>query len=457
MSECNKHKGMEMVQYCYECKQFMCVFCNIEHKKENPSHKIDAMSNILVTLLYDLEITNPSISSIENIQAEYDKLEFQMNTKLTKLRNRASDIKAAFIKIIDDCMFDNTKKIKEFILECKKLKNKIYMISNYPQKKEKTLEKVIAAYNSRKYSEIIEMINTVKKMNDDVILYKKNITEQVKTLHKDSSEIVEICEDQLGDSLEKIREIVMFALINLKCCKCSKKISHKIAQICTKCKNNKELMCTDCAIKCHLCSDITCQKCSEECKFCGKATCNKCSKKRDYKCNLSECNILNLESWKKLKEISGKEFKINSLLFKASRDGFNRSSFHKLCDQKGPTLTVIKSQHDKIFGGYVSKDWASNGEHVEDLNSFIFSLSENKKYERTSGTSMYCGSDNGVWFGACYIGTGNVKDNWNTDRSSCLDYSLSSTSYFTKSEHYLSGSTDSYFTVKEVEVYQVNI
>ncbi len=32
------------------------------------------------------------------------------------------------------------------------------------------------------------------------------------------------------------------------------------------------------------------------------------------------------------------------LIFRASRDGFNGQAFHSKCDNKGPTLVIIKSK-----------------------------------------------------------------------------------------------------------------
>ena len=48
------------------------------------------------------------------------------------------------------------------------------------------------------------------------------------------------------------------------------------------------------------------------------------------------------------------------LLFRASRDGFVASAFHSKCDNKGPTVTVVKSGAN-IFGGFTEKPWASPG------------------------------------------------------------------------------------------------
>ena len=46
------------------------------------------------------------------------------------------------------------------------------------------------------------------------------------------------------------------------------------------------------------------------------------------------------------------------LLFRASRDGFAASAFHSKCDNKGPTVTVVKSGAN-IFGGFTEKPWTS--------------------------------------------------------------------------------------------------
>ena len=46
------------------------------------------------------------------------------------------------------------------------------------------------------------------------------------------------------------------------------------------------------------------------------------------------------------------------LLFRASRDGFAASVFHSKCDQKGPTITVVKSG-GSIFGGFTENPWKS--------------------------------------------------------------------------------------------------
>ena len=56
------------------------------------------------------------------------------------------------------------------------------------------------------------------------------------------------------------------------------------------------------------------------------------------------------------------EHKSLSLLFKATRDGFRASDFHKNCDNKGATLVVVKAiGSETIFGGYTGIPWKSSG------------------------------------------------------------------------------------------------
>jgi len=47
------------------------------------------------------------------------------------------------------------------------------------------------------------------------------------------------------------------------------------------------------------------------------------------------------------------------LLHRASVDGWKALDFHSRCDNKGPTITVIKCTGGYVFGGFTSTAWAS--------------------------------------------------------------------------------------------------
>ena len=59
-------------------------------------------------------------------------------------------------------------------------------------------------------------------------------------------------------------------------------------------------------------------------------------------------------------------FTNTSLLYRASRDGWAASNFHSCCDNKGPTVTVVKSGN-YICGGYAEKHWESGRSYLSAL------------------------------------------------------------------------------------------
>jgi BTB/POZ domain-containing protein KCTD9 len=74
------------------------------------------------------------------------------------------------------------------------------------------------------------------------------------------------------------------------------------------------------------------------------------------------------------------DLKLN-LIYKASRDGFKAIDFHSRCDNKGATISVIKSEHGKTFGGFTNLDWNSNNIWiVGEGKSFIFQMDNNTKH-----------------------------------------------------------------------------
>jgi hypothetical protein len=60
---------------------------------------------------------------------------------------------------------------------------------------------------------------------------------------------------------------------------------------------------------------------------------------------------------KQLQEWLGEKCKWH-LCYRASRDGWSSQDFHKNCDNKGPTVVLVKA-NDCIFGGYTDQNWES--------------------------------------------------------------------------------------------------
>ena len=88
------------------------------------------------------------------------------------------------------------------------------------------------------------------------------------------------------------------------------------------------------------------------------------------------------------------------LLYRLSENGDNKSTFHELCDNKGPTLTLFQVNDGNIVGIYTPLSWDSTSEWKEDMNTFIFNLNKNQKYKKIksdTNISIRCNSSYGPW------------------------------------------------------------
>ena len=91
-----------------------------------------------------------------------------------------------------------------------------------------------------------------------------------------------------------------------------------------------------------------------------------------------QINLLNL-LYDTIKGQKGNE-NINTMetkfLFRASDHGYEGNIFHQYCDDKGPTLVIIRNEYDHIFGGYTTKSWkkVNNKYKIHDPNTFLFTV-----------------------------------------------------------------------------------
>ena len=93
---------------------------------------------------------------------------------------------------------------------------------------------------------------------------------------------------------------------------------------------------------------------------------------------VSKSNIMNNDLFKKLNDwinpLKSLKFK---LIFSATINGDNCNDFHKFCDGKGPTVTIIKVENNHIFGGYVTAPFSSYRKSHYDDKAFLFSKISN--------------------------------------------------------------------------------
>lgn len=105
-----------------------------------------------------------------------------------------------------------------------------------------------------------------------------------------------------------------------------------------------------------------------------------------------------------------------NLLFRASIDGDNIKAFHKCCDNISPTVSIIQTKDNFVFGGYTDHIWDNSSQCVTTDNTFMFSLNKNKIYNGKKGSfHIHCGTNEGPWF--C-LGSGIQGDNYFSNNKS---------------------------------------
>ena len=92
---------------------------------------------------------------------------------------------------------------------------------------------------------------------------------------------------------------------------------------------------------------------------------------KPYSKNISPSELNMLERWSNTL--------IASLCYRYSEDGPEPATFHKKCDSKKGTLTVITTKEGQVFGGYTSVSWDGDTQKRDDC-AFLFSVTQNKKF-----------------------------------------------------------------------------
>jgi len=79
------------------------------------------------------------------------------------------------------------------------------------------------------------------------------------------------------------------------------------------------------------------------------------------------------------------------LLYRLSENGDKFSTFHELCDNKGPTLILFHVNDGNIVGIYTPLSWDSTSGWKNDMDTFIFNLNKKLKCKKIiSEKSVYC-------------------------------------------------------------------
>ena len=142
-----------------------------------------------------------------------------------------------------------------------------------------------------------------------------------------------------------------------------------------------------------------------------------------------------------------------SLLFRASRDGDTIKAFHDRVDGISPTISLIETKTNYIFGGFTDHAWDSKSGCVKTNNTFMFSFNKKKIYIGKNGGQICCGNDIGPWFCG---GSGVYGDNYFKTNNSYeweLKSNMGCFDGFTEEFELVGGVKN--FMVNEVEVFKV--
>lgn len=78
------------------------------------------------------------------------------------------------------------------------------------------------------------------------------------------------------------------------------------------------------------------------------------------------------------------QFDSLKLLYRFTKDGPTFDKVYPKIADKKDTLTIVKSNYGKVFGGYASIPWTKSSKWHKDSNAFIFSLTNLHKYNQIS-------------------------------------------------------------------------
>lgn len=154
-----------------------------------------------------------------------------------------------------------------------------------------------------------------------------------------------------------------------------------------------------------------------------------------------------------------------SLIYRASRDGFNSADFHSKCDNTMNVIVIIENNYNYVFGGFTSVGWKSSFTgFIKDESAYLYSLRRNGQQSNrklpikleSSYLAIYTDSTYGPVFG----GGNDIHIRNRSDIFSGSHSNLGKTYNFDEyetiiSRSYLSGSFSGWLTAN-IEVFKIN-
>ena len=399
----NNHNN-ELEYYCKTHNVLCCVICIAKIKNKNHGKHADCViSSITDNIINEKKkLMNDNINYLEKISINIQNSINEIKNLFEKLTEGKENLKIQIQKIFTKIRNELNTREGQLISEVDSIYDKYNLNDNFlreyeklPKKIKTSLEKAKLLQNENKDDKKIMIINECIQIENNIKDYNK-INEDINKI-KNSNNITFNFSPNEIETKEELEKIKSFGKINIIYTNLYFEYSNII-------KNN----------------------------FNGQNSIVKWIKDRTKK----------------------NEIKIK-MIFKMTENGTDGKSFHKYCDNKGPTLILIKTTKNNIFGGFTPLNWENNGKiKLDESNqTFIFSLDLNKKFDMISVKKraiQECGVDSGPIFGDYDFG-------FQTNLKNGLTYANSSCNYLSNKNLELTGGNGNKedFQTEEVEVYQI--
>ena len=428
------HSNINAVAYCQKCEIYMCNKCNKVHQDLCTNHSDYIVNDNINELFNEICKEEKNHSKLNYFCKNHNKL--CCLSCIAKIKGEGigqhKDCDVFFIKEIKDekinKLKENIKYLEDFSksleLSINELKNLFNEINENKEQLKIDVQKIFTNLRNALNNREDELLNEIDKEfnniygNDDIIRKGEKFPEKIKK----SIEKGKLIEKEINNNK-------LISILN-DCITIENNINDisKINETIDKCKNNNKIK-----INLYL-NNEEINNLTEKIKNIGKSCSNQfINSKIKFDENL-------------VKDWIGKNF-TSELLFSTSKNGFKPTEFHRLCDNKGPTIIFIETKKGCIFGGYTELDWDKSDQYKTDDSTFLFSINNKAKYTRKNKLcSICCRDDLAPSFG----GDGNPDFYC---MGSCERGGLYNKNTFATKEELNNG--DSSFEVKEMEVYQI--
>ena len=444
-------ENIDAISYCGECKIYMCNKCEKFHSKLFSNHQTFNLDKRI------REIFTGFCKEPNHHQA----LEFFCKTHnslccaacLCKLEKNGIGLhKDCDVCFIEDIKEEKKNKIKSNIKYLEELSNSFKdSIDNLKLQFEKIIK------NKEELKLEIQKIftkirNEINRREDELLL---EVDKQFNEIYFDEN-ILKKCEklpNNVKLSLEKSKNLEFnedkLALYINECINIENNIKdiNKINEIIIKCRNDDNI-----EIKFDY-QEQQSKSFFEDIKKFGKIQVFDNN-------NIFDSKIINNDRDKKetiinwIKQKTNKNIINLEKIFVMSINGSASKDFHKYCDNKGPTLTIVKTTKNKIFGGFTPLNWDNSGSKIDiDNQTFIFSLNLMKKYDMINikKQAIYCRTGYGPYFGGKDF---SIEYNMKTAEA----YANAGTNFLSNNNLELIGGKGNNisFDIEDFEIFKVN-